>query len=157
MLIEFWLKFKNIFWPSQNLWHAPCSPPPSSLGGEQVKNFRKAFPSGEMGSKKLFWFGGCIKSIFTFQNNQLNILQVHQKYPLMCYQVYHIKIFSMCISFTSCLFPIEAGSKTFGDLGEFNSMRTWELKILGLGGHCFFFWGGSNFVRGEGSVHHYIP
>ena len=43
----------------------------------------------------------------------------------------------LCISFTSCLFPVEGGSKTFGDLGEFNSMRTGELKMLGLGGYSF--------------------
>ena len=54
-LIEFWLKFKNIFWPSQNLWHAPSPLPLPAWegGGWQVKNFRKAFLSGGMGSKKI--------------------------------------------------------------------------------------------------------
>ena len=42
----------------------------------------------------------------------------------------------MCISFTFCLFPVEEGSKTFGDLGEFNSMRTGGVTVffLGVGG-----------------------
>ena len=66
---------------------------------------------------------------------------------------------NLCISFTSCLFPVEGGSKTFGNLEEFNSMRTGELKILGLG--SFFGGGGGgwgrNFVRGKGSVYHYMP
>ena len=58
----------------------------------------------------------------------------------------------MCISFTFCLFPVEEGSKTFGDLGEFNSMRT--------GGVTVFFFGcgwAANFVRGKGLVHQYMP
>ena len=36
-------------------------------------------------------------------------------------------------------------------------MRTGELNTLGLGGYCFFSWGGGNFVREEGSVPHYMP
>ena len=122
-------------------------PPPSHFqlgrggGGGRLKILEKHFSVGGWVQKKLFWwFGGCIKRIFTFQNNQLNILQVHQKYPLF-YQVYHIKIFSMCISFTFCLFPVEEGSKTFGDLGEFNSMRTGGVTVffLGVGGQLILF------------------
>ena len=46
----------------------------------------------------------------------------------------------------------------FGDWGEFNSMRTGELKMLGLGGYCFLGEEGKgNFFPGKGSVHHYMP
>ena len=69
-LIEFWLKFKNIFWPSQNLWHAPSPLPLPAWeggGGGRLKILEKHFSVGGWVQKKLFWwFGGCIKCIFTF-------------------------------------------------------------------------------------------
>ena len=67
MLIEFWLIFKNIFWPSQDLWHAPSPLPLPAWEGDKLKNLGKYFLVGGWGPKNFFWwFGGCIKSIFTF-------------------------------------------------------------------------------------------
>ena len=50
-------------------------------------------------------------------------------YFFFAFDSYVCWIRDLCISFTSCLFPVEGGSETFGDLGEFNSMRTGELKF----------------------------
>ena len=58
MLIEFWLKFKNVFWPSQNLWHAP-SPllfPAWEVG--MLKVLEKHFLVGGWGQKNYFGLVG---------------------------------------------------------------------------------------------------
>ena len=119
MLIEFWLKRKNIFWPSQDLWDTPCpSPLPSSLGGGQVKNFRKVFPSGGDGIKK-FYFGGLVgvwKVFLHFRITSLiyfrcirNTLICFIKYTTLRFLVFPFFVFQvlqMLLHFQYCMLNI---------------------------------------------------
>ena len=112
--------------------------------GGRVKKFRKIFGVG--GQKFLFWWmrvcivgrtGDFVRREITesqykkyFQNNQLNILQVHQKYSLMFYQEYHIKIFSFSCLYFSSIATVIALSMLYDKHPNKHNNRQFNVKAL---------------------------